>query len=187
MYKCLLKKGLTFLFLFFFFTNTAIAHEVTLKDIIVTTSKESLLLYFTIEGCFTKKMQEAIFNGIPVTFTFIIKLNKKRTFFPDKKISDFKIYHTIKYNQLKDVFEVKRTERPEEVLTLKDFSQAKHLMAEVKTEVAPLFKLKKGGKYQLSLKAELNKVRLPLYLHYIFFFVSLWNFETDWYNVIFTY
>jgi len=39
----------------------------------------------------------------------------------------------------------------------------------------------------LRVKAELEKVRLPLYLHYVLFFVSLWDFETDWYTVDFIY
>ncbi len=187
MYKFFLKKIIILFLLLSFLPSTVLAREVILRDIIVTTSKTNLLAYFTIDGCFTKDMQEAIFNGVPVTFTFIVKLNKKRRFFPDKRINSFKVYHTIKYDQLKDVFEIKRTERAEGILTSKDFVQAKHLMAEVETKVAPVFKLKKGEKYQLSLKAELNKVTLPLYLHYIFFFVSLWNFETNWHKVVFTY
>ena len=35
--------------------------------------------------------------------------------------------------------------------------------------------------------AELNKIQLPLYLHYVFFFLSLWDFETDWHSVDFRY
>ncbi|WP_353806870.1 DUF4390 domain-containing protein [Desulfobacter sp.] len=39
----------------------------------------------------------------------------------------------------------------------------------------------------MRIKAELEKVTLPLWLHYIFFFVSYWDFETDWYVINFTY
>lgn len=35
--------------------------------------------------------------------------------------------------------------------------------------------------------AELNKIRLPFHLHYVFFFLSLWDFETDWHTIKFTY
>jgi hypothetical protein len=35
--------------------------------------------------------------------------------------------------------------------------------------------------------AQLDKIRLPFYLHYVLFFVSLWDFETDWYAVDFRY
>ena len=61
-------------------------------------------------------------------------------------------------------------------------------MTEIRNiEVIPLKKLEPGARYQLRVKAELEKVRLPLYLHYVLFFVSLWDFETDWYTVDFTY
>ena len=32
------------------------------------------------------------------------------------------------------------------------------------------------------MKAKLDKARLPLRMEYLFFFVSLWDFETDWYQ-----
>jgi len=35
--------------------------------------------------------------------------------------------------------------------------------------------------------AELDKLELPLYLHYIFFFLYLWDFKTDWHAVDFRY
>jgi hypothetical protein len=28
---------------------------------------------------------------------------------------------------------------------------------------------------------------LPFYLHYVLFFLSFWDFETDWYTVDFIY
>ncbi|MCD6320557.1 MAG: DUF4390 domain-containing protein, partial [Candidatus Desulfofervidaceae bacterium] len=99
----------------------------------------------------------------------------------------FKIYHTIKYDQLKGVFVINRSESHEQNVTSKDFLRAKRLMAEVEASVTPISNLKKGHKYRLSLKAELEKVKLPLYLHYVFFFASLWDFETDWYEINFTY
>ena len=54
-------------------------------------------------------------------------------------------------------------------------------------KVVSLGKLEKGRQYQLSAKAELNKLTLPFYLHHVLFFVSLWDFETDWYSVDFIY
>ena len=53
--------------------------------------------------------------------------------------------------------------------------------------VIELANLIKGDKYQIRIKAELDKVTLPLSLHYVLFFVSFWDFETDWYLINFTY
>jgi hypothetical protein len=54
-------------------------------------------------------------------------------------------------------------------------------MAKVEeVEVRPSSRLKAGIPTELRIKAELDPVRLPLHLEYLFFFVSLWDFETDW-------
>lgn len=164
------------------------AAEATLSDIIVTNTQEDLLVFFDIEGCFTLEMEEAILNGISTTFTIIIRLYKTRTLWFDGSISSIRLEHTIKYDSLKNDFRVTRSEDNNRELVFKEFETAKKAMAEIRNiTVVPLKELQKRGKYQLRVKAELEKVRLPLYLHYVFFFVTLWDFETDWYTVDFTY
>ena len=165
-----------------------LATEATLSDIIVTNTQEDLLVFFDIEGCFTREMEEAILNGIPTTFTIYIKLYRTRALWLDASISDIELEHSIKYDSLKNEFRVTRSEANHSESVFKEFDAAKKAMAEMKNiKVAPLRELRKKGKYQLRVKAELEKVRLPLYLHYVLFFVSLWDFETDWYTVDFTY
>jgi len=180
-------KTAILIIIFTLLSKPCFSSEAFLKDIVVTTSKKELLVYFTAQGCFTKQMEKAILNGVPVTFTYKILLDKKRSFWPDKGIRSLKLFHTIKYDQLKGVFIINRSELPEEIATSKDFIWAKKLMTTVEVAVVPISALKKGDKYELRLKAELNKVKLPLYLHYIFFFTSLWDFETDWYYINFVY
>ena len=164
------------------------AAEATLSDIIVTNTQEDLLVFFDIKGCFTREMEEAILNGIPTTFTIVIKLYRTRTAWLDASIASITLEHTIKYDSLKNEFRVTRSEDDSTELVVKDFDAAKKAMAEIRNiRVVPLKELQERGKYQLRVKAELEKVRLPLYLHYVLFFVSLWDFETDWYTVDFIY
>jgi hypothetical protein len=164
------------------------AAEATLSDIIVTNTQENLLVFFDIQGCFTREMEEAILNGIPTTFTIIIRLYKTRTLWFDGSISSLRLEHTIKFDSLKNEFRVTRSEDNHKELIFKEFEKAKKAMAEISNiEVVPLKELQRKSKYQLRVKAELEKVRLPLYLHYVLFFVTLWDFETDWYTVDFTY
>ncbi len=133
-------------------------------------------------------MEEAILNGIPTTFTIYIRLYRTRTLWLDASISDIELEHTIEYDSLMNEFRVTRSEDNHSELVLKEFDAAKKAMAEIRNiRVVPLRELRKNGNYQLRVKAELEKVRLPLYLHYVLFFVSLWDFETDWYTVDFTY
>ena len=184
-------EPLTLLLLFCFllsFPSPLQAAEATLSDIIVTNTQEDLLVFFDIKGCFTREMEEAILNGIPTTFTIVIKLYRTRTAWLDASIASITLEHTIKYDSLKNEFRVTRSEEDNTELVVKDFEAAKRAMAEIRNiRVVPLKKLQDRGKYQLRVKAELEKVRLPLYLHYVLFFVSLWDFETDWYSVDFIY
>lgn len=184
-------EPLTLVLLFCFllsFPSPLQAAEATLSDIIVTNTQEDLLVFFDIKGCFTREMEEAILNGIPTTFTIVIKLYRTRTAWRDASIASITLEHTIKYDSLKNEFRVTRSEEDNAEIVIKDFEAAKKAMAEIRNiRVVPLRELQERGKYQLRVKAELEKVRLPLYLHYVLFFVSLWDFETDWYTVDFIY
>jgi hypothetical protein len=53
--------------------------------------------------------------------------------------------------------------------------------------VIPLWRLQKSQPYHLRLKAELSKVQVPFFIRYIFFFVSMWDFESDWQKVTFSF
>ena len=166
----------------------ALAEKAYLSDIVVTKDRDHLLVYFTVKECFTAEMNKAIENGIETTFTFFVRLYEKTEFWWDKRIIDLELRHSIKYDNLKKIYEVRLSEQGNKATTLKDFEEAKRLMSEVVAlKVTPLINLREGGDYLLKMMAELDKIRLPLYLHYVFFFLSLWDFETDWHKIDFSY
>jgi hypothetical protein len=169
-------------------TPSLAKNEARLSDIIVTNTRDHLLVYFNVRDCFTEEMNKAIMNGISTKFTFIVKLYEVRNAWFDRKIADIKLRHNIEYNTLKNEFNLFLPEQNNERVKTKDFDEAKKLMADVVAlKVVRLDKLKRGLHYQLRMKAELDKIELPFYLNYVFFFLSLWDFETDWYSVIFRY
>ena len=164
------------------------AKQAQITDIIVTNNQDQLLVYFNTKGCFTPEMNKAILSGIPTTFTFFLEIYKPRSFWPNKKLSAVRLHHTIKYDSLREEFNLTLSERGNQTFTVKEFSKAQEIMADVSNiQLIPLKQLERNSQYQLRIKAELNKVTLPLYLHYILFFLSLWDFETDWYVVEFNY
>ena len=164
------------------------AQQAYLSDIVVTNTRDHLLVYFTVNGCFTPEMNAAIDSGIETTFTFFVKLYEKRSLLWDKKIADILLRHTIKYDNLKGTYEIRLSEENHKTVTVNNFEQAKKLMTEVVAlKVAPMHLMKKGQRYQVQMMAELDKIKLPFYLHYVLFFLSLWDFETDWYAVDFKY
>lgn len=167
---------------------TALASKAKLNDIIVTNTRDDLLIYLNVEGAFPQKMKEAVLSGVPSTFSYFIALYQKRSFWFDKKVADLTITHSIKFNRLKNEFTISRSWQNGPPTIVNDFSQAQSLMVAVDNlKVVSLDRLTKGQQYQIRAKAELDTIQLPFYLHYPLFFVSLWDFETDWYTIDFIY
>jgi hypothetical protein len=182
------KTCCIFLSLIILIPNVAFGKDATLTNIIVTNTRDDLIVYMTVEGAFTEKMKTAILSGVPTSFSFFIILLEARNLWFDKKIADLKITNTIKYDNLKKEFIVKRSWVNEKPIVTRSLSEAQNLMADIDSiKVLPLDRLEKGRQYQIRAKAKLSKLTLPFYLHYVLFFVSLWDFETDWYTIDFIF
>jgi hypothetical protein len=164
------------------------AQDAKLANIIVTNTRDNLLLYLTALDAFPSKIEKAVQSGVPTTFSFYIKLHRVRGLWLDQKIKDITVSHTLKYNSLKKEYTVTRSWEGGRSQTVESLDKAKKLMTEVDSLViVALKRLEKGQQYQISAKAELSKMTLPFYLHYILFFVSFWDVETDWYAINFIY
>jgi hypothetical protein len=174
---------------FLLISGVAWGQDARITDVIVTNTRDDLVLYFRVEGCFTQDLQQAILNGVPTTFTFLATLDRVRGFWRDKTLSRMVVHHTVKYNNLKNEFVITRSEHGDKPVVVASLSEMKKIMAEVEDlRIARLESLKRNHRYQVSVKAELSKITLPFYLHHVFrFFLFLWDFETDWYTTDFIY
>ena len=162
--------------------------EARITDFLINTSDRDLLVHFKVKDCFTKKMEEAILAGIPTTFTFFLELYRERDFWFDSKLVSGVTRHTVKYDNVKKIFYLTFSGNGRGPLEFSDFDKAKRAMEEVNAAaLAPLSQLIKDGRYYVKVKAKLDKVRLPLRMEYVFFFVSLWDFETGWERKDFVY
>ena len=174
--------------LLFVSAHAGYAQDATLTNITVSNTRDDLLLFLNLKGAFREEMKKAILSGVPSTFSFFAKLNRVRSFWFDRDIADLEVTHTIIYDNLKKEFTVTRSWKENNPEVTKSFNEAKNWMTEIDSlKIIPLNRLEKGEQYQLRVKAEVSKKTLPLYLHYILFFVSLWDFETDWYTIDFTF
>jgi len=193
-----MKIGLTLKFLAALFCAVALLsasalanpfiRDVRIIDMTVTDHPDDLLLTLKVEGAFKEKLEEAVMSGAPTTFSFFIIVSEFRGIKLDRKILEVTLSHTIKYNNLKNDYTVKRSWENDKPLTTESFDQAKQWMTEISDlRLMPLSHLQKGGHYKIKAKAELEKVTLPLFLNYIFFFVALLDFETDWQTIKFIY
>ncbi len=165
-----------------------LAKEAFIKDIKTQIKEDALLISFRVTDCFTDKMIQAIKNGVNTRFVYLIRLYKVRRWWKDKKIADIKVCHTIHYDSIKKVYHLRLSEENKKRMPIKDLEEAKKILARISDlRIIDIKELKKDQEYQIRVKAELDKIRLPLHLHYILFFLSLWNFDTNWYKVNFIY
>lgn len=167
--------------------GTLLAQKATIEDIIVTNSESDVLIYFTVNDCFTEKILAGIHNGIPATFTFYVDLLRVRKALPDRKIASHTFSHTLTYDNLKEEYHIFLAEKNQEIVT-KSLEEAKRIMAEANGfKTIRLERLQADRTYRLKVKAKLAKKTLPLYFHYLIPFSSLWDFETDWHERQFRY
>jgi Domain of unknown function (DUF4390) len=174
---------------FIFCVNLFAAQEAVISNVQLTNTRDDLIVYFDVKNAFTDEISRAVLKGVPASFSFYIKLEQmNRNIFFDTDISDYKVTSTLKYNILKKEFVVSRPWKNGKPYITDSFEEAKKAMTEVDNLfITGLSNLVKGKNYELEIKAKLDKVTLPLYLHYVFFFVSFWDFETDKHVTKFTY
>jgi hypothetical protein len=169
------------------FPHAVSADKAMIRDLLVTNNASHVLVYERVTNCFTAEIEAAILAGVPTTFTFILELFQERSLWLDKKLIRTTIRHTIKYDNVKKLFHVS-ADGENEATAFPDFESAKRAMADLNgVPLIPLKVLKKNEQYYVRSKVKLDKVRLPLHLEYLFFFVSLWDFETDWHREGFSY
>ena len=169
------------------FSPSLSAENARIRDILVTNNANHILVYARVTNCFTKNIEAAILAGVPTTFTFLLDLFQERSGWMDRKLSRTVVHCTIKYDNVKKLFLVS-ADGEKEATAFLDFEGAKRVMADLNgVPIAQLKTLKRNETYYVRIQAKLDKVRLPLHLEYVFFFVSLWDFETDWYQERFFY
>jgi len=168
--------------------QSAFAQNATIDELIVTNSSTDLLLFLTVNNAFTKQMEEGIKNGIPVTFSFYVKLERKRNTWLNQELISLKFDHTLSYDTLKEEYSIVRTELAGQTFRTKSLAEAKKNMAQLNgLTIVPLKSLMPEAGYLLKVKARLAEKTLPLYFHHVIPFLSLWDFETAWYTVEFRY
>jgi hypothetical protein len=163
------------------------AIEPRISDIIITNNAENVLLYARLVNGFKTEMESAILAGVPSVFTLQLEVYHPRSYIWDKKIVSYEIKRTIKYDNLKKTFSI-FTNGSKEPVVFPDFESAQKAAADFsEIIIMPLKSLIKGERYYLKIKVKIDKVRLPLHMEYVLFFVSYWDFETDWYKQNFSY
>ena len=155
--------------------------EPIVDKVVVVNNPDNTQISFEIRNAFTKEIEEGIKSGIPTTFTFSVEIYQKRNLWLDETLAATKFKHTVKYDTLKEEYEIILEEKPQAVIRIKEIEKVKNVMAAGDgIIVKPSLPLRKGERYQLKIKATLDAINLPFPLNYMLFFVSFWEYETDW-------
>jgi len=179
----LIKKGLLYiLILNLAFPSAASARKAGFADVLITENRGEITLYARVTDCFTRDMERAILSGVPTTFTFFIELYQDVPYLWDKKLVSKTVKHTVKFDSIKKIF-LFTTTRKKGSEQFTNFEHAKRAMSELNgVNLIPVSALKQGNSYYVRMKAKLDKIHLPWGLESVLFFVSLWDFETNWYE-----
>ena len=162
--------------------------EVKFKDITITTSTTHLLLFGVIKNDKSHELEQALHSGIPMHFRFYIELFRTRNNWPDEELTSMEFSHTLRYDTLKERYQLQIEEQKNRKANYETLDEAIQVMNEINgLKVIELTKLQPDRSYELRMKAELYEKTLPMNLHYIIPFISLWDMETDWHTIEFTY
>ena len=165
-----------------------LAGEPRIGDVSVTTAPSALSLSFTVENAFQPPILEAIRSGVPTSFHFMVELSRERSFWFDKGMGSWDFRHTVKYDTLKEEYEITLEEKGGSKVVTKDLAEMERIMSSPESvALRPAWDLPRGARYDLRIMAELRTIRLPFRLDYMLFFLRLWDIDTDWYTYRFTY
>lgn len=172
-----------FLLIFAWGAPAVFAQEAYFNDIIITNNTDDLLLYAQLEGVFTREMDEALFNGIPLSITFNIRLMGERGLWMDEEISTLRIQHLLVYDLTTGLCQFTEEE------PLKKNSRAtRNLPTAIKwmkelggVKVSNFRALLSGRRYYIMIKADIRQGTVAFPLNYFsWLFRTGANVSTPW-------
>jgi hypothetical protein len=180
-----MKRTSIWLFLFWLAmagtTSPVLAKQkARISDLTLLVDEESVGVSFYVEGIFSPKIEKAIQNGVPATFSFVIRLSRNRALWKDKRLALLKLTRRIHYDNIKKLYQVflEETSPP---AVFKHFWEAKEKLVRVENvKMVPRRPFNDQATYYVSVRAELEPDGLPFRLENLLFFASSGKIQTDW-------
>lgn len=168
------------------FPGHAYSSDAYINDVRVSYGPP-LKFSFTVFDAFTKEIEDAVKSGAAASFTFIVELDRVKSVWFNEEVKRLEFRHTVKYDSMKEEYEVMLEETSMEPLRTKDFGEMKVFMTTLSEMPLQLASpLESGSVYEVRLKAEIKTLRLPFPLDYALFFLKFWDVETGWYELRFS-
>lgn len=178
-----MKKAVFFLITLFclFAPAKGYAEAPRIDGVAVRWSPGPLAVSFNVKDAFSKEIVEAIGSGVPTSFTFRIVLVRTNSLWFDEAVGAWEFKHTVKYHTLRDEYEIWTDEAGPGSTRTKDFNEMKRIMVTGDSIAVTPAHLVRGDGYEVRIKAELHTLEMPPPFNYVFFFMKLLDFESDWY------
>ncbi len=172
----------------FLLAAPAAAQEARLKNITLSSTDDRMVVSMRVEGAFTPEILASIQKGVKADFIFRLRMYRDRRMWMDEKLFAVNLTHSLLFDPARQAYVVHRSWAQPPSMETRSLAHAQALMTQIERfDILPLDQMQRGEGYELRAKVELSRVTLPFYLRYVFYFVSFWDFETEWHSVFFVY
>ncbi len=154
-----------------------------MKEVQLQAKDQLVTMNGTLDDALTKEMIEALHSGVPLTFTYDVRLLRKASLYPDELISKNKVTQTVSFDSLKKTYEFSSEgiNIQRKVVTKKPELYQELLLSLKDIPLSSINTLDPGEQYYVRVKAEMETddgLWFPFNL--LFFFVPFNEFETSW-------
>ncbi len=134
-----------------------------------------------VEG-FTDSIEEAVEDGIPITFTFEAELRQVNSLWNDTLISTNTIKHIIKYDSLKQVYRFTESGKgvKRRIATRNKLKSQKMMITLNNIPIASARRIVSNEKYYVRIKANLETDSFWFPFNELLFFLPFNNFNSAW-------
>lgn len=152
--------------------------------------ESNVLLYAQLVTELGEEMREALRGGVPVTFSYRIHLTRSGTLLGEKIVRRREIIHHLEFDPVKQQYLFSGEGYGTELVqkTTRDEDEALAWLTNIRDwPLYPLERLEQNVRYRVRVMATLRSVELPSVLGYLFFFTTIFNQETPWVQLDFTF
>lgn len=132
---------------------------------------------FRLENAFSPEMVEALKSGIEISFRIQVEVDRVHSNWFDVTVGELKETHSIRYDVLSRVFNLRRRGGVE---ILPEIREALQRMSRFEVTVPVTGDVARGKPYQARVRVRLDRAGLSEPLRSIVFFSSVWDVETGW-------
>ncbi|MCK9174143.1 MAG: DUF4390 domain-containing protein [Desulforhopalus sp.] len=186
----MLRIAAFLLLLTFFFPTLPVRADDAAKfiDLTAAVSPSTLLFYAKLKHSLTGDMREGLHSGLPLTFTFTIKLHRNARGGPGELVAEHTFQHVISYDTLTDDYHVHLEEHNNRNQVFTDAASAENALNTLSgVPITNVGRLIPNNTYTLRIKADLYHKSLPPGLESILPFLTWDDRRIDWQTIEFNY